>query len=74
LPAAFPSIFSNVRINWLIPLKFSPAGGELVVEGTYEADVEVEVGVAFLVVECLVCDDDVRMLVLTIRGGGEEVV
>jgi len=74
LPAAFPSIFSNARINWLIPLKFSPADGELVVEGVYEVDVEVGVGAAFLVVEVLVRDDDVWVLVLTIWGVLEELV
>jgi len=45
-----------------------------VVEGVYEVDVEVRVGAAFLVVEVLVRDDDVGVLVSTIRGGGEELV
>jgi len=43
-----------------------------VVEGVYEVDVKVRVGAAFLVVEVLVCDDDV--LVVTTWGVGEELV
>jgi len=43
-----------------------------VVEDVYEVDVEVGVRAAFLVVEGLVCDDEV--LVVTIRGVGEELV